>query len=409
MKKISILLVCVIGILFLSGCWDKQELEDNTFAVLLGIDTEGDNNVVVTVAFPQTQTQGGSISEGMDNGSGEYSIMSVKAQTVVEGFNMFSTKLSGPLALYSIKTIVISQELAESDMLRQVFSSWRYNEIRNTVNVLISECKASEFIQARIKNSPIDPLRQEELLLEEANGSADYRPIQLLELLTSLKSDSGDGVAMYGGVSAQTEDEDSDLPEIEGAVKEGYLPDEIPISAENKSQISGLAVFRGTKMVGVLDSFEAQIYSMLASNRARIVLAISDPLDEEFNIVAEILPVGKSKISSSIEDEVPVFNIDVSLNCTVESIQSQIDYTSPENYRILTEHIKEFCKENMASLIAKTQKEYNADILKLGDKLTYHFRTVKEWEEYDWPERYKDAEITLNVNLNIERTGIMLP
>jgi len=391
MKKFSLLLGCVICLLLLSGCWDKSELEDSTFTVLLGIDKADDQDIIITVAFPLTQTQGGGANEGMNNGSGDYTVMSVKAATVVEGLNMLSTKLSGPLALYSVKTIVIAQELAENDMMRHVFSSWRYKEIRNTTNVLISECKAAEFIEARINASPIDPLRQEELLLEQINDSAYYKPVQLLELLTSLKSDSADGIAMYGGL-----------------IKES-LPGEIPIKAENKSQVSGLAVFHDAKIVGVLNSSEAQTYAMLTQSKTKKILTIPDPLDPESDIVVSILPAGKNKINSSINYDIPVFNIDIKLICTVECIQSEIDYTSFENYNILTEYIKQNCVEKMSDLIAKTQKEYNADILKLGDKLAYNFRTVSEWESYNWSEKYKDAEINLNVNLEIEQTGIMIP
>lgn len=416
MKKLSLLFLFIISILSLSGCWDKREIEDATFAVLLGVDKAENNNVVITVAFPLTQTQGGGLNEGMDNGSGNYSVMSVKAPTMVEGLHMLGTKLSGPLSLYTVKTIVISKKIAENDMLRQIFSSWRYEEIRNTASVLISDCTAAEFIEARITKSPIDPLRQEELLLEQANDSAYYKPIQLLELLANLDSGSGDGVTMYGGIAAknkdnskQNDEEKKNAAAIQEAVKTGYLPGEIPISSENESQISGLAVFRGAKMVGVLDSMEAQAYSMLTQGKAKKILTIPDPLDSNFDIVIAILPGGRNKITSTISNGIPVFHMEVKLKCSIESVQSPIDYTSAQNYNILTEHIRDICAENMGNLIAKTQKEYNADILKLGNKLAYHFHTVSDWEKYNWRDQYKDAEINLRVRLEIERSGIMLP
>lgn len=387
MKKISVLILLIFCLLLLSGCWDKREIEDNTFVVLLGIDKAEDNDIIVTIAFPLTQTEGGGPDEGMDNGSGNYSVMSIKTPNVVEGLTMFGTKISGPLALHSVKTIVISQEIAQEDILRRVFLSWRDEEIRNTTNVLISECTATEFIEARIKESPIDPLRQEELLLEQANNNSYYKPIQFLELLSNLESGSGDGLAMYGG--ANTISEDDQL-------------------GENKNQISGLAVFHGAKMVGVLNPHETQTYSMLIQSKTKKVLSLPDPLNPESIIVVEILPVGKNKIVSAINNDIPNFNIDVNLKCTVEYIHSDIDYSSPENYNILKEHIQQICREDMMQLINKVQKEYNADILKLGNKLAYHFTTIAEWERYSWSEKYEGAEINLNVNVEIARTGIMM-
>ena len=420
MKKVSLVLICTLCLFLLSGCWDKRELEDNTFVVLLGLDESEDKNVILTAAFPLTQTEGGGANEGVDNGSGEYTVMSVKAPTVVEALNMFSTKLSGPIAIYTVKTIIISRALAESDILRHVFSSWRYEEVRNTTNILISECRAAEFIQARVKASPIDPLRQEELLLEQANTSAYYKPVQLLEFLTNLKSDGADVVAMYGGIAFKSEDKNSSAPEdgketsgidtgIKETVKDGYLPGEIPIQAENTSEISGLAVFHKAKMVGVLNSSEAQTYSMFTQGKLKKILTLPDPLKPDSDIVVSIMPASKCEIRSAIKNNIPVFDISINLVCSVESIQSEIDYTSPEKYNILTEYVKGMCTEDIVSLIRKIQKEYNADILKLGDKLAYNFRTVKEWEDYNWSEKYKDAEINLTVELDIEGTGIMMP
>lgn len=408
MKKVSLLLGIAVCLLLFCGCWDKKELEDNTFAVLLGVDKAEGKDIIVTLAFPKTQTQDGSSGDGM-SGSGSYSVMSAKAPTVVEALSLFGTKLSGPLALYTVKTVVISQELAQSDLLRQVFSSWRYEEIRNKSNLLVSQGTAAQFIEARINSAPIDPLRQEELLLEQANGSAYYKPMGLLELLISLRSGSGDGVAMYGGVSAGSEDTKQSLADIAEPVKEGYLPSEIPLSAENQSRISGLAVFSNARMVGALDSAEAQAYSMLTQSKARVVLSLPDPIDPEYSVVASVLPAGKNKIVATINGDTPQFGISVTLKCTVECIQSQVDYTLPQNFDILTGYIQKACADSMSSLIAKAQKEFNADIFNLADKLAHNFATVQEWEAYGWPERYSGAVINLDVTLVIERTGVMLP
>ena len=386
LKKIILLTICIIYIFALNGCWDKHELEDNTFIILLGIDKGDTNkNIMITVSFPLTQA--GSSGEKKDGGGGDYSVMSAEAPTIVEGLHLLSTKLAGPLALYSVRTIIISQELAESDLLNSVFSSWRYEQMGSTTSILISNCKAAEFIEARVKDPLIDPLRQEDLLLEQNNNSAYYKPVQFLDLIQDSKSNSACGVAMYGGIEAE----------------------QIPVKAENETQICGLAVFRDAKMAGTLDSSEAQTYSMLTRSKSKKLLTLPDPLDSNSNISVEIMPDGKNKIKSSIRSGIPVFNINVNLRCNVECIQSSIDYTSQQNYNILTDYIKNVCTENMRNLVNKVQKEYNADILKLGNNLAYHFLTTNEWKNYNWNEKYKDAEINLNVNLDLNRAGILMP
>lgn len=416
MRRIKVL-ACVLCLAMFCGCWDKHELEDQTFVVMMGIDKADDKNITVTVAFPLTQT--GGVNQSNAENSGEYSIMSVKAATMVEALNMFSIKLAGPLSFFSAKTVVISQEVAANDMLRHVFSSWRYEQTRNNTNVLVSKCKAAEFIEARMKNPVIDPLRQEDLVLEQANYSAYYKPIQFLDLIINLKSNNADGVAMYGGIAAKDKDEKRDdkqseskggeYADIKEPVKTGYLPGEIPLKADNTSQICGLAVFRQDRMVGMLDSLEAQTYAMMTQSRTRKIFTLPDPLNPDENIVVSVLPTGKSKISGSIKDGTPVFDIAINLNCTIECIQNDTDYTTDQNFALLTEYIRQTCAQNMNDLMFKLQKEYNADILGLGNKLVYNFLTTREWEAFNWRERYKDAEININVDLQIDRTGIFRP
>lgn len=414
------LLICILCLALCCGCWDKHELEDQTFVVMMGIDKADDKNIIVTVAFPMTQTESGG-NQGNAENSGEYSVMSIKAPTMVEALNMFSMKLAGPLSLFSAKTVVISQELAEGGTLQHIFSSWRYEQTRNNTNVLISKCKAAEFIEARMKNPAIDPLRQEDLLLEQANYSAYYKPVQFLDLIINLKSDTADGAAMYGGIAAKDEDKSEDkkqeeasegekgsTADIKEAVKAGYLPGELPLKADNASQICGLAIFHENKMVGVLDSSEAQTYAMMTKSKTRKILTLPDPLEPDSNIVVSMLPTGKSKIRGYFAGDKPAFDIDINLHCTVECVQNDTDYTSNQNYDILTEYIRQTCAKDMRELVTKLQKEYNTDLLRLGDKLAYSFPTVQEWRDYNWPERYRDAEININVSLDIDRTGIFI-
>ncbi|MCL2035096.1 MAG: Ger(x)C family spore germination protein [Oscillospiraceae bacterium] len=384
------LLACVLCLILCTGCWDKSELEDQIFVVMMGIDKHDSENVNVTVAFPMTGASGG--EDKM-----EYSVMRAAAPSVVEALNLFSTKLAGPLSYFSTKTIVISEELAKDEALFQrVVSSWRYEQMRNNTNVMISSCKASDFIEARMKDPIIDLLHQEDLILEQANFSAYYTPVQFLDLIINMKTGKRDGAAMYGGVAEEAKDN----------VKDGYLPGEIPVESDNKTQLGGLAIFSGGKMAGALSSGEAQTYAMMIKSRTRKILTLPDPQNADGSVVVSILPNSKSKIHGHLNGGSPVFDITVNLNCIVENVTKDTDYTTDENHAVLTEEITKICTENMESLMKKLQ-ELNADTLNLGDKLTRHFKTTQEWEDYNWNKIYKDAEIRIHVNLEIDRAGIV--
>jgi len=414
MRNFSILIIIICLLIFASGCWDKQELEDNTFAVLLGLDTSGDKNVTVTIAYPVTQ---------LDQDEMEYTVMSATASSLTEGLNMLGAKLAGPLALHSVKTVVISQELAESDaMTGRLFSPLRQKQVRNTTNLLISACTAQEFINARVENLAIDLLRQEELLLEQANKSAYYKPLQLLDFIINLQSDGADSVIMLGNIVVSEEkaeddkedkkDEDKDeksekedaeenngekedkseQDKTETSVKKGYLPGDMPVKADNNTQICGLAVFRRDKMVGVLDSAESQTFSMLTSNKLQKTLTLPDPYEPDKSITVSVQR-GFGKINSRIDGERPIFDIVVDLRCAVEYAPDGFDT------EIAGEYIKEACAADALALIEKVQKEYNADVLKLGNKL--RFKSAEEQRAFNWREKYADAEINVIINVKM--------
>lgn len=404
----------MLCLIFCCGCWDKHELEDHTFVIMLGLDKTPDGNVQVTAAFPVTQTESGGAQD-----SGQFSVISAQAPTVSQAKSLFGIKLAGPLSFFSTKTLVISEDLARDDMLRHLFSSGLYEQLRNNTNVMISKSGAAEFISARIENPAIDPLRQEDLLLEQANESANYRPMQLLDFMAGLRSNNMDAAAMYGGVLPKDKEGQSgsqesageeknqdksgnNATEITQPVKIGYLPGQAPIASENTTQISGLAVFRGDRMVGALDSFETQTLNMMLNSQTRKILALPDPFSPDDVIVVSIFPTKKSRIRASIVEDTPHFDINVFLRCTLEHIRKDAGY----DQNLLAEYIKQACAQNMQSLIEKLQKEFGADLLGLGNRLARNFFTIQQWDAFNWRERYPDAQININVSLDMERTGI---
>ena len=59
------LIICILALALLCGCWDKHELEDHTFVIMMGLDKAGEGELLITVAYPITQTNiGGAESNG---------------------------------------------------------------------------------------------------------------------------------------------------------------------------------------------------------------------------------------------------------------------------------------------------------------------------------------------------------
>ena len=412
-SKAVALMLCLA---LLGGCWDKHELEDHIFVIMLGLDKADEDNILVTVAYPVTQTNiGGAESQG------DYAVVSAKAPTVAQAMSLFGITLAGPLSLFSTKTLVLSEELARDDALRHIFSSGRYEQMRNNTGVLVSKGGAAEFIAARVENPAIDPLRQEDLLLEQANYSAYYRPMQLLDFMVSLQAENMDAAAMYGGVAIKAKEEAQQSDNAGGGanqggseqdqtgqaqanepVRRGYMPGRAPITGENHTQVSGLAIFSGQRMVGALDSFETQTLDMLTKSRTRKVLSLADPHSPDDTITVSIMPTRRGSTRAYLVGGIPTFEINVYLRCNIEHIRAGAGYDQD----FLEEYIRRECLRNMEELIDALQNRYRADLLGLGNRLARSFATIQEWEAFGWRERYPDADIRVNLTVKMENTGL---
>ena len=409
------LLALALCLALLCGCWDKHELEDNIFVIMLGLDKTGEDELLVSVVFPITQTNmGGAESQG------DYTIISARAPTVAQAMSLFGASLAGPLSLFSTKTLVISEELARDDMLRHIFSGGRYEQMRNNTSVVVARGSAADFIAARIENPAIDPLRSEDLLLEQANFNASYRPMQLLDFMVSLREQNMDAAAILGGVVPPPDEEENapaagagegatgtqapptpDTP-TEDSFRAGFLPGEAPVGFDNRAQISGLAVFSGQRMVGTLDSFETQTLNLLLRSRTRKILSLPDPDSDDDVIIVAIRPTRAARIRGYFADDTPTFDITLNLRCSVEHqrAQSQLEGDAIEQY------VTQAVSENIEALLHKLQHEYHADLLGLGGKFVRNFLTVPAWEAYNWRERYPDAALNVHLNIHMERTGV---
>ena len=136
---------------------------------------------------------------------------------------------------------------------------------------------------------------------------------------------------------------------------------------------------------------------------------LPNPFETDCNITVEILSGGKNKIKSSISSGTATFDIDIKLKCNVEAVQSKADYSLSQNADMLEKYIEYFLISEMKNFMTRVQKEYDADILKFGNKAAHNFLTVSDWENYNWRDKYKDAKINFNVNLNIENIANTLP
>ena len=116
-KALSISLILTILSSFVTGCYDATEIDDEVYAISVGIDRGASEKVRLTVEFPLYT--GGSAGSGSSSGTGggnsqeTSSTNTIEAPSVLEAVNMYNMSTSRKVSLMHAKWYVFSEDFAQ--------------------------------------------------------------------------------------------------------------------------------------------------------------------------------------------------------------------------------------------------------------------------------------------------------
>jgi len=457
MRAVCLLLVCGFLLPLLSGCSNISEPDEEMFSIVMGYDKSDSETLRITVKVlsEDKQSAGGAGGGEFEGQEGDQSsappenVFTVDAPCNLPAADLINTVLPKHLSMLHVKMLVISEELAREDIDLLITPFLLYNEIKPSISVIICRETAQEFISS--KGSELIPFlpMETEMVMKKNKGSASYLARTMGEVYHDYAGGYGDALIMYGGLThsgtnaykevqeesgRQEPGQDKKTPlEIEMAMGnvespehtpqgeekqpsdsvfyddptvgylDGYYPGDVPIHTTVEPQIAGMAVMRGTRMVGALNTHEAAMYMIADGSFPGAVLAVRDPYIENYYVVYNAHSPRKNKVKTSI-DENGVAHIDVEcfLQAQISIVHnSRRDYREGEEAVLLRQYTERYLQEEIEKLLRKAQTGYESDILRLGRYVAGSFLTIEEWENYDWRSRYKDAEINIRVNLRM--------
>jgi len=202
---------------------------------------------------------------------------------------------------------------------------------------------------------------------------------------------------------------------LEGASSEGVSPTvpilEIIRSKKEKDKdtetfrLGGRAIFnQDLELIGFL-SYREAVDRLWIINKLNTHKLTTNLVGGEGNV--GILGMNfKSKIKPIIQNDQVKFHITLSGKGVVRENNTALDLKQPKNLKIIERSFTKNLQDHMIKTITKVQKEYQSDILGFGQSVHKEYpRKWKRWKK-DWGKKFSDADITVKVELNIERTGV---
>lgn len=414
MNPNKILAALVLLCLPLAGCYDSVEIDQEVYALVIGVDKGVNNKIRVTFQVPTYKdSSGGGMGGGGGGGGGQEIgevggtvVATVEAPSLVEGINMINAASNRKISLEQAKMLVFSEEYAREGVGKYIEPLARFRDVRELMRVIVCRGKAEDFIYENKTLIGENLAKDIELLFLQSDITGYFPDVFFTEFYTDLLAPYGQPIAIYAGVNDFSQMAEPDSSQGEPPLKTpSFDPGLIPRKGGGKKELFGTAVFDGDRMVGSLGQNESRFFLMGIGEFERGNFTLEDPNEPGSAIVLEVQAVGAPQVKARFEGGTPVIDVSMKLDVDIASIQSRINYERLDLIDKLEKHVEDYFTEGMEKTIHKTQEEWNSDIFFFGAKIAANFRTIQELEEYNWLNHYQEAKIKVTVDANIRRSG----
>ena len=251
--SVSMVLIILFG---MTSCTDYREIENEAFAVMIGIDKDNeDYSYSIRV---------------MDK---ESEISTANGKSLGEAINELSCKNSRAISLKNLRILAVSQEVAEEGILEIIKPIVEDTSTKNSIMLAVCNKSANNFISSK----RFDDIREIELTVDNVQKSDLYEPQSISRIYNYIFSTSKDASAVY--------------------VENG--------ENENENRIGGMVLFSGEKMVGLIESDAVPLVKAINGNLNAYSVNVNN---HEYILT--------SKKAAKIEVNRNEVNINVYIDCT---------------------------------------------------------------------------------------------
>ena len=400
MKK-SFLLICIFIVILItfSGCYDARGVEELAYVTALGIDISDNDELTLTFQISIPSSSKSPDSESSQ--SSQTNIVSVKCKSFNSGISLANDYISKEIDLSHCKAIVISEKLAKKGLSPHIQSISNNIELRPNCSIIITKCDPKDFLEN--SKSEIESLtaRYYEVEIQSSEYTGFIPVTKLIDFIEGISNNTIQASAILGNMNDYSEDNEQ-KKDINISLNNNYLAGETPTMAKDNAESFGTAVFKDDKLVGQLTGFETILHLIISNKLGECTISVPSANENDSNIDLKITQSKKTKISVDTDSDNPIIYIDVFLEGFGVSLDKNINYESIEQIEKINSTTELFLKNKFENYLNKTSKDFNSDIDGFGKKAIMNFLTIDKWLDYNWLDKYKDAEFRVNVNVNIK-------
>ena len=359
LKKCSIICTLLILLFNLTGCYDAHGIEELAYAVAIGLDTNENNELELTLQFAKTGSSGSNNSEGSSQSEGSI-ISSVICASISSGIALINNV-----------------------------------EIRTDCAIVISKAKAKDYLKNVKPSLESLTARYYESTLNTNDYTGYTVNVKLAEFYSAIKDDYSQACAILGGINTNNYTNTA-------KINADYTAGENPVSDSDIIETLGIAVFSGDKLVGELTGLDSICHLIINNDFDQCTLSIPNPYEKNNYIDLLITSTKKTKCSVDIINNSPLISIDVYLIGYGLSLDSNTYYNTEESLNEIKNYAEKYIQNKLENYLYTTSLAYNSDISGFGKYAVKNYLTLDEWKKADWLANYKNCFFNVNVELTLK-------
>lgn len=395
LKYFLFIIILIICLITLSGCYDANSVETLAYAVALGIDKVDQNVIKLTIQFAVPSTSDNSSGSSQASSS---TVIDVNCSTIDEGISLINSYISKKVNLSHCKAVVFSEELAYEGLSDYILNLINNVQIRPDCNIIISRCDAYQFLSNSIPTLESVPARYYELILSSSEYTGYTESVYLDSFYERMLNTRCEPIAVLGGINTSSSQEAASGSTSLG---DGYRADETPLESQNNVENLGLAVFSRDSLVGELNSIETLCHMIITNKLKNATITIPNPNNFVTSLSLYISLKRPTKNTVKIVNDYPYITSNIWIRGYVLNIDNSLDMTNQNVVQNVNEAASNYLNYYISSYLYKTAKEFHTDIDNFGSHIIIHHLTMDSWKKSDWLNNYKNSFFEVNVNCNI--------
>ncbi|KRE34286.1 Ger(x)C family spore germination protein [Paenibacillus sp. Soil724D2] len=357
-------------VIFLTGCWDRTEINDYAFWIGSSIDLNEDGSFKVSaqIAIPsQFRSTGGSKSEKEK----ATIVVSATGKSLIETLQNIQEKLPRRIFVGHRRTIFFGEKMARSG-------------IKNAID---------QFVR-----NPDTRLRTDVFMVQGGEGKDALEVSSPFNPFSAVAAVDQDKYCRVGDTVLR------DL--IVDSTRDGIRPS-MPVIEVNKKErntfiIQKAAMYnKNLEMVGTLGQIDSMdMFWIKGVQRDRYIT-----VDMEHGIYSIYESNLRSHITSEISDGKLNFVVKLTGNGRILENTTRTNPSSANQLPGIEHEINKKTKEHIEKMIKKVQENYGQDVFGFGEVLHEEHPIVWKSIKNRWDQEFPLASVIVDVRLKIRSTG----